>query len=152
MPQDGGQQGINCRPLFPWFDLFCHILYHLIWTQMKKSNDQIFVFLYLSTVKKTFCSSSYFCSSNISKSSHGSFSSISISIDLDTVGLEKALDQLCVLIVLPYSVHSEEPFCSSSWFQRAPTEGFFFHWKKNIGPITCFDSFAIFCPQWRTFL
>ena len=43
-----------------------------------------------------------------------------ISIDLDIVGFEK----LCVLIVLPYTVHSEEPSCRSSCFKELPWEGF----------------------------
>ena len=31
---------------------------------------------------------------------------------------------MCVLIVLPYSVHSEKPFCSSSCFKELPWKGF----------------------------
>ena len=54
----------------------------------------------------------------------------------------------------------KKPFCGSSCFKELPWKGilpnhyWFGHpwtWKDNV-PNVCFDTFTIFCPQWKTFL
>ena len=80
--------------------------------------------LYFVHGEKPFCSSSWFVYfTNMSKSSRGRVF-FEIIIDLDTLGLEKTMYQMCVLILLLFFCPQWKTFLWQFLLQRTPTEGF----------------------------